>query len=90
MKIYDETGEFLGEFFEDTKDKVEDAFDCSWVWGIIFLLVIAPGWTLLGLTLFGIFKLLFTIVKLVFLIIWWIVRLPFCLIFYQEIPEFEW
>ena len=47
MKLYDEDGNYVGEFLESTKEKVENAFEGSWIWGIVFLLFIAPGWTCL-------------------------------------------
>ena len=88
MKVFDEDGNYLGEFIDGTKEKVEDAFDSSWIWGIIFLLIIAPGWTILGIILISIFKLIKAIIRLVFKTIWWIFRLPFCLIFRRKFPEF--
>lgn len=45
---FNEEGEYIGRVFSDAKDKVEEAFEGSWLWGIIFLFVIAPGWALLG------------------------------------------
>lgn len=86
--MYDEDGNYLGEFIEDTKDKIEDAFEGSWIWGIIFLLLIAPGWTILGIVVISIFKMIAFIFKLGVRIIWWVIRLPFCLVFKREIPEF--
>lgn len=88
MKIFDEDGNYIGEFLEDTKDKIDDAFEGSWMWGIIFLLLIAPGWTILGIVVISIVKLIAFIIKLIFRILWWTIRLPFCLIFYREFPEF--
>lgn len=32
MKVFDEDGNYLGEFFEYTKNKVEDSFESSWIW----------------------------------------------------------
>ncbi|MGN1181543.1 MAG: hypothetical protein ACI4SR_00940 [Faecalibacillus sp.] len=43
MKVFDENGNYLGGFIEDTKDKIDDAFEDSWIWGILFLLLIVPG-----------------------------------------------
>ena len=95
MKLFDEDGNYVGEFFEDTKEKVEDAFEASWIWGIVFLLIIAPGWTLAGLTLFGIIKLfklliilLYKLLLLFLRCLWWLIRLPFYSIFQHELPEF--
>lgn len=88
MKLYDEDGNYVGEFLESTKEKVENAFEGSWIWGIVFLLFIAPGWTVLGLIVIGLFKLIKFIVVLVLKIMWWTIRLPFVLIFRHEFPEF--
>lgn len=88
MKIFDEDGNYIGEFLEDTKEKIDDAFEGSWIWGIIFLLLIAPGWTILGIVVISIFKLIAFIIKLIFRILWWTIRLPFCLLFYREFPQF--
>lgn len=95
MKVFDEHGNYLGEFIENTKEKVEDAFEISWFWGIIFLLIIAPGWTLLGLIVWGLFKaikfiivLLFKLVSLLSRCLWWLIRSPFYLIFQHEMPKF--
>ena len=95
MKIFDENGNYLGEFFEDTKEKVEDAFEGSWLFGIIFLFFIAPWWTLFGLVVWGICKILKFVIVLLFKLavlflrcLWWLIRLPFCLIFLHEKPKF--
>lgn len=93
--VFDEDGNLIGHFLKSTKEGVSDAFGISWVWGIIFLLIIAPGWTLLGLLLFllvklvkFIFWLIANIIKFVLRCIWWLLRLPFYLIFYRDVPEF--
>lgn len=95
MKVFDEDGEYLGEFIEASKEKVEDAFEVSWIWGIIVLLIVAPGWTIFGLVIWVIAKLikliltsLFKLLKLLLRCIWWLIRLPIYLIFYHEMPEF--
>lgn len=88
MKVFDEDGNYLGEFFEGTKEKVGDAFEVSWVWGIVVLFFIAPWWTLLGLAIYLNIKVISLVIKYAFKIIWWLVRLPFCLIFNKELPEF--
>ena len=96
MKLFDEDGNYIGEFFAATKEKVEDSFEDSWIWGLFVLLIIAPGWLLFGLIIWGIFKILKLIVGLLFKLllllvrcIWWLVRLPICLIFYHEFPKFN-
>lgn len=95
MKVFDENGNYLGEFIADTKEKVENAFEVSWFWGLIFLLIIAPGWTLLGLVLWGLFKLIKLIVVLLFKLLifllrclWWMIRLPFYMVFRHKTPIF--
>ena len=95
MKVFDEDGNYLGEFFENTREKVGDAFETSWILGIIVLLIIAPGWTLLGVILWGIFKtikcILVLLAKLFMLLLrclWWLIRLPVYAFFYRELPEF--
>lgn len=104
--LFDSEGNLVGHFLENAKNGVEDAFEFSWWWGLVFLFFIAPGWALLGLVLFlliKLFRLLFFLLvlilkfalrvgwwllKLVSRTLWWIVRLPFCLLFYHELPEY--
>lgn len=88
MKVFDEDGNYLGEFFEYTKNKVEDSFESSWIWVIICLFLLAPWWTLFGILLYFTFKLLSFSIKFTFKVIWWIIRLPFYLIFRKEFPKF--
>lgn len=89
MKVFDEDGNFIGEFIEAEKDKITDSFDDGLWWLGLILLIISPFWTILVIILWLIFKLIFGIIKFLFKIIWWIIRLPFCLIFYREFPEFD-
>ncbi|MCI6266123.1 MAG: hypothetical protein MR598_04690 [Erysipelotrichaceae bacterium] len=89
MKVFDENGNFIGEFIEAEKEKIEESFEGGLWWlGIIFLFI-SPFWTILVIGLWLIFKLILKLVKLIFKIVWWIVRLPFCLIFYKELPQFH-
>lgn len=88
MKVFDEDENYLGEFFEYTKNKVEDSFESSWIWGIICLFLLAPWWTLFGILLYFTFKLMSFSIKFTFKVIWWIIRLPFYLIFRKEFPKF--
>lgn len=120
MDLFDEFGDFLGEgielfdgdgnivgyFLESAKDGIDSAFGVSWVWGLVFLFLVAPGWALLGVVLWALFVLiklslklaifLITIlVKLVIILLgfvlrclWWLIQLPFCLIFDHEFPDF--
>ena len=95
MKIFDEDGKYLGEFIENTKEKAEDAFAESWIWGIVFLLIIAPGWALIALAFWALLKLIKIVGVLVFNFfvlllrcLWWVIRLPFYLVFRHETPMF--
>lgn len=89
MDVYDKDGNFLGEFIEAEKEKITETFDDGLWWlGIIFL-IISPFWTILVFALWLIFKLIVNIIKFALKIIWWIIRLPFCLIFYRELPSFN-
>lgn len=94
-EIFDSEGNLIGHFLESAKSGVDSAFEVSWIWGVIFLLLIAPGWTLLGVILFLLiklvrilFKLLFVLLKTVFRCVWWVIRLPFYLICMDELPRF--
>ena len=87
MKVFDEHGNLLGEFIEDSKDKVSESFDNSLPEGCVCLLYMIPViillyvlWLLLGLML--------KLCKLVLRAAWWVIRVPFCLIFLGEWPEF--
>ena len=88
MRIFDEDGNYLGDFIGDTKEKVEDAFEGSWLWGIVVLLFIAPGWTIFGIIVILLFKLISFIIMLVIKFVWWLVRLPFCLVLQKRFPDF--
>ena len=98
MKIFDEDGNFLGDFIADQKDKVSDSFDespgdgCLCILYLIpFILIVIILYYLLKLFIIicrYLLKLLVIICKFLIRIIWWILRLPFYLIFYRETPEF--
>jgi len=94
-EIFDSEGNLIGHFIESAKDGVSSAFESSWLWGLFFLLIIAPGWTLLGVLLYLIIKvikiaiwLLFTIIKFILRCLWWLIRLPFYLLIWRDYPEF--
>lgn len=90
MKVFDENGNFLGEFFEAEKEKIDNQFDDgSWILGIILLLFLFPVKTIIVLVSIFFFYIIASIIKFVLKVIWWIIRLPFCLIFYREIPSFN-
>lgn len=93
MKLFDEDGNYVGEFVKDSLESVKDSAtdsisDGSWLWGLFLLLFIYPGWAIFLGVLYLVIKLLWWIIKLVVSIVWWIVRLPFFLIFYKEFPDF--
>ena len=82
-EIFDSEGNLIGHFVESAKNGVNSAFESSWILGLFFLLIIAPGWTILGIILFLIIKLirllfliLISILKIILQCIWWIIRLP--------------
>lgn len=90
MRLFDENGTFVGEFIEateemidHTKEVVSDKFSDSIFLGILCL-IIAPRWTLLALFLI----LLAKTIKLILNTAWWIIKLPFSLVFKRRLPEF--
>lgn len=101
MKLYDEFGNYVGEFIENTKEQVSDSFDISFGTGCLVILGILAfkfPWLILVIIVWLLFKLLWIILKFVFrtlwwclgltaLSIWWILRLPFTLIFQHKFPD---
>ena len=94
-EIFDSEGNLIGHFLESAKHGVDSAFEVSWIWGLIFLLIVAPGWTLLGIILFLIIKLirfifwiLISILKIALRCVWWLIRLPYYRIFKHNFPRF--
>lgn len=100
MRLFDEDGNYVGEFLmdsiENVKDKATDALDDgSWILGLITLIIIFPGWALLCGVIYIIirliwwmFKLAISACKFIIRILWWMVRLPFSWIFQGDFPEF--
>jgi hypothetical protein len=94
MKIFNEYGDFLGEFTEAAGGVIENTKDtvCSWFEAGIFLgiigLFISPFWAILAIVAILILKLFVVVLKFALNCAWWVVRLPFCLLFRREIPEF--
>lgn len=93
MKIFDEDVNYLGEFIKESIEEVKDnatetISDGSWILGLIMLLIIFPGWTILGGVIYIIGKLIWWIFKIVINTAWWLIRLPFTLFIYRELPEF--
>ena len=100
-EIFDGDGELIGHFLEKAKDSVSSATSDigsgeGSIFGLILvLLIIAPGWALLGIVVWLIVKvikliiwLLLIIIKFILRCIWWLIRMPFTLILYREFPEF--
>lgn len=75
--LYDEDGNLIGNFLEKTTEDISEAFSTSWLLGIL-LLIFAPVWGIVYFLFILLFKFLVFIIK----ILWWIIKLPFCLIFY--------
>lgn len=90
MKIFDEEGNFLGEFFEnrieEAKESVSDSFQISWILGILCFCW-QPIWTLVILAVFLILKGIWKLFLLCLRIMWWSIRLPFALIIWKECPS---
>ena len=81
--LYDEDGNLIGNFLEKTTEDISEAFSASWLLGIL-LLIFAPVWGIVYFLFILLFKFLVFIIK----ILWWIIKLPFCLIFYKNLPKF--
>ncbi len=84
QNLYDEDGNQIGGFMKKMEDDIGDAFATSWLLGI-FLLFISPFWGIL----YFLFLLIIKLLSFIFRIIWWLIRLPFCLIFKKELPRFK-
>ena len=87
MKIFDESGNFLGEFIEDSKDKISDSFDDSvgigfatLLYMILLIILVVVAWFIL--------KGIYMMCKLFLRTMWWFVRIPFFLILKKEWPQF--
>lgn len=81
--LYDEDGNLIGNFLEKTTEDISEAFSASWLLGIL-LLIFAPVWGIVYFLFILLFKFFVFIIK----ILWWIIKLPFCLIFYKNLPKF--
>lgn len=93
MKLFDEDGNYVGELIKDSieevKDNAMDSFDDgSWILGLVLLLIVFPGWTILGGVIYLIIKIIWWIFRILINSLWWLIRLPFTLIFKGEFPEF--
>ena len=83
QNLYDEDGNLIGNFLEKTTEDISEAFSASWLLGIL-LLIFAPVWGIVYFLFILLFKFFVFIIK----ILWWIIKLPFCLIFYKNLPKF--
>ena len=81
--LYDEDGNLIGNFLEKTTEDISEAFSTSWLLGIL-LLIFAPVWGIVYFLFMLLFKFLVFIIK----VLWWIIKLPLCLIFYKNLPKF--
>ncbi len=82
--FYDEDGNKLDMgFFEKTKEDITEAFSTSWLLGIL-LLIFAPVWGIVYILFILLFKFLVLIIKC----LWWLIKLPFCLILKKGLPKF--
>ena len=81
--LYDEDGNLIGNFLEKTTEDISEAFSTSWLLGIL-LFIFAAVWGIVYFLFILLFKFLVFIIK----ILWWIIKLPFCLIFYKNLPKF--
>lgn len=81
--LYDEDGNLIGNFLEKTTEDISEAFSTSWLLGIL-LLIFAPVWGIVYFLFILLFKFLVFIIK----VLWWIIKLPLCLIFYKNLPKF--
>lgn len=93
MKIFNENGDFLGEFTEAAEEVIENTKDMVYSWfeagiclGIIGLLI-SPFWAILAIVTILLLKFVVEVIKFVLNCIWWTIRLPFSLIFKHEFPE---
>lgn len=89
MKLYDENGSFVGDFIAAEKEKISETFDDGLWWlGIVFL-IISPFWTIFVIVLWLILKGIIKLIAFILRCVWWIIRLPFYLYLYGELPEFR-
>ena len=107
MKLYDEFGNYIREFIEDSKDRVTSSFEDSPGDGclaVLSVILFSLPWLILLVILWLVLKLIGIVLKfimrtgwwllgLIVLSIWWLIRLPFSLIFHHETPDWwfpEW
>ena len=81
--LYDEDGNLIGNFLEKTTENISEAFSTSWLLGLL-LLIFAPAWGIVYILFVLLFKFFIFLLKT----LWWIIKLPFYLIFYKSFPKF--
>lgn len=87
MKVFDENGNFLGEFIEESKDRISTSFDESNGNGCITFLYMIPIIIIVTIIWFIFIGIIF-LGKCILRILWWIIRVPFCLGIKKKWPEF--
>ena len=91
MKLFDENGNFVGEFISDSIEQVSDSYKSSFGDGCLAIFIVLSvrfPILLLLIVLWLILKLIWIILKFALRIVWWLVRLPFTLISRKKVPKF--
>ena len=83
MKIFDENGNFLGEFIENSVDKMSDSFHDSVGAGCLSL---SEFLFLIGFVAAA--YVIYIFCRALLKAAWWIFRLPFYMIVKKDLPEF--
>lgn len=78
MKVFDENGNFLGEFIEESKDRISTSFDESNGNGCITFLYMIPIIIIVTIIWFIFIGIIF-LGKCILRILWWIIRVHFAL-----------
>ena len=97
-KVYDEFGNFVGDIIEDTRDSVSDSISggnvnfaaaLGLVLLLVFLWILWMVWKLLWPVIKFFLNLVWWLIKLVLFGLWWLLRLPFTLIIFKEMPDWD-
>ena len=88
MEIFDKDGNFLGEFISKQGDDIGDAFGASWILGLLCLFW-KPIPTIIVIALWLVLKIIVAIVVFAFKLTWWLIRLPFTLLFLKDLPIWD-
>lgn len=83
LKEFDIFDEFGNKKFSVRESIIDGSGEINWggIFGLMFKLFSIY-------VLYLILKLLWKLTKLIFRSLWWLIRLPFTMIFYKETPEF--